>query len=100
MDKTAKLALATIRECIAADRVRLSWHFRVRLAGRGVIWPDVLTVVDAPIDARSDGIDDDGFARWILSGYAADGTAMGLVCTIGQDEAGALTVFVTAFWED
>lgn len=100
MDKPTRQALATIRRCVAADRVRLTRHFRVRLAERGVVWPDVLSVVDAPTDARGDGYDDAGRSRWIVSGHAADGAAMGLVCAIGRDDAGELTVFVTAFWED
>jgi hypothetical protein len=100
MDGPARRALATIRRCIAADRVRLMRHFRVRLAGRGLLWPDVLTVVDAPTGARSDGFDNEGRARWIITGTAADGTPMGMVCAIGRDDAGDLTVFITAYWED
>ena len=100
MDKPSRQALSTMRRCIAADRVRLTRHFRVRLAERGVLWADVLTVVDAPAGVRGDGFDDAGRSRWIVNGKAADGTAMGLVCAIGRDSDGALTVFVTAFWED
>lgn len=100
MDKPARQALSTIRRCIAADRVRLTMHFRVRLVERGVLWTDVLTVVDAPSSVRGDGTDDLGRTRWIVNGHAADGTAMGLVCALGRDEAGELAVFITAFWED
>jgi uncharacterized DUF497 family protein len=100
MDKHVRQALSTIRRCVAADRIRLTMHFRVRLTERGVLWADVLAVVDDPTDARGDGTDDAGRSRWIVSGRAADGTAMGLVCAIGRDDAGELTVFITAFWED
>jgi len=48
----------------------------------------------------ANGLDDAGRSRWIVRGKAADGAAMGLVCAIGRDDAGELTVFVTAFWED
>jgi len=100
MDKTARQALATLRRCIATDRIRLTQHFRTRLTERGVLWADVLSLFDEPSEAREDGVDDHGRARWIVSGEAADGTAMGVVCAIGRDRAGELTVFVTAFWED
>lgn len=100
MDKHARQAVSTIRRCIAADRVRLTMHFRVRLTERGVLWADVLVLFDDPADARGDGLDDQGRARWIVRGEAADGVPMGVVCAIGRDRAGAMTVFVTAFWED
>jgi uncharacterized DUF497 family protein len=100
MSTPARQALSTIRRCIARDRVRLTMHFRVRLTERGVLWADVLTLFDAPTDAKADGTDDHGRARWIVRGAAADGTRMGVVCAIGRDRAGELTVFVTAFWED
>ncbi len=96
----ARQAHSTIRRCVAADRIRLTQLFRVRLVERGVLWADVLSLVDSPVEMRGDGYDDQGRSRWILSGRAADGIEMGLVCVIGRDEAGELVVFVTAFWED
>lgn len=75
-------------------------HFRVRLTERGVLWADVLALFDEPSEARADGVDDEGRARWIVRGASADGTMMGVVCAIGRDESGELTIFVTAFWED
>ncbi len=99
MKATARHALSTIRRCIATDRIRLTLHFRVRLTERGILWVDVLTVLEAPTGARGDGVDDGGRSRWIVSGQAVDGTALGLVCAIGHDAAGELTLFVTAFWE-
>lgn len=100
MNAPARRALATIRRCIARDRVRLTAHFRVRLTERGVLWADVLALFDAPTSAEADGADDHGRARWIVRGDSADGTAMGVVCAIGRDAKGELTVLVTAFWED
>jgi hypothetical protein len=100
MDKTARQALATIRRCIAVDRVRLTLHFRVRLAERGQLWADVPTVVEAPSDVSGDGVDDAGRSRWILRGRAADGSEVGLVCAVGRDAQGELTVFITAVWVD
>lgn len=55
---------------------------------------------ESPTLARADGFDDAGRARWIVRGRAADGAAKGVVCAIGRDDRGELTVFVTAFWED
>jgi uncharacterized DUF497 family protein len=100
MNAPARRALSTIRRCVAGDRARLTQHFRARLTERGVLWVDVLTLFDAPSNAQADGHDDHGRARWIVSGHAADGTAMGVVCAVGRDRGGELTVFVTAFWED
>lgn len=100
MNAVARGALSTIRQCLAADRIRLTRHFRVRLAERGAFWTDVASVIDAPRSVKGDGVDESGRSRWVISGKAADGTAMGLVCAIGRDDAGELTVFITAFWED
>lgn len=99
MNKAARDALSAIGRCLEADRIRLTLHFRVRLAERGVLWPDVLTVFDKPDMAKADGFDDAGRARWIVGGKAADGEAIKLVCAVGRDDAGELTVFITAFWE-
>lgn len=100
MDKASAQAVSTIRRCIARDRVRLTMHFRVRLTERGVLWADVLTLFDEPLRVKSDGIDDEGRPRWIVHGASADRAAMTVVCAIGRDQSGELTVFVTAFWED
>lgn len=100
MTPDARNALATIRRCVDADRVMLTRHFRVRLAERGFLWADMLAVLDTPDEARGDGIDDAGRSRWIVRGRAADGTRAALVCAIGRDGAGELTVFITAYLED
>jgi len=63
------------------------------------VWADVLTLFDAPTGVRADGDDDWGRPRWVVTGKAADGLPLGVVCVIGRDRAGAVTVFVTLFWE-
>jgi hypothetical protein len=100
MDRAARQAVTTIRRCIRLDRVRLTVHFRARLAERALLWADLHSLFDAPSGAAPDGWDDQGRARWVVGGEAADGTRMGIVCAIGRDAEGAMTVFVTAFWED
>ena len=100
MDTHARTALSTIRRCIAAGRFVLSRHFTRRLDQRGAVWPDVLAAFDDPRSVRADGFDDWGRARWIVSGDAADGTPLGVVCLIDRDDSGVLTVFVTIYWED
>lgn len=100
MESNARKALATIRRCLGANRVRLTVHFRLRLAERGLLWTDLLTLLESPVSMRADGFDDWGRSRWLVSGHAAEGTALTLVCAIGRARGGALTVFVTLFWED
>ena len=60
MGADTRKALSTIRRCIAADRVRLLPHFTERMGARGMTWPDVLAVFDAPADVRHGGADDWG----------------------------------------
>ena len=91
-------SLSTIRRCIAADRVRVLDHFRERMDVRGLVWADVLALIDDPADVRGDGEDDWGRPRWIIAGPGARGDRAGLVCAIGRDKSGVVTVFVTMFW--
>ncbi len=100
MDARARRSLALIRRCIAAGRFRLLPHFIRRMHGRGLVWPDLLAAIDAPDGLRADGHDDWGRPRWVLSGRAGDGVPVGIVCVIGSDAAGELTVFITLLWED
>jgi len=99
MTSQARRALQTIRRCVATERVRLTQHFRVRLTERGLVWPDLLTVMDEPAGVEADGHDAWGRPRWIVSGEAADGLAVKLVCVIDRDTTGKLTVFITMHWE-
>jgi Domain of unknown function (DUF4258) len=99
MNTNAKRALSTIRRCIKAERFRLSEHFTKRMDERGMLWADVLAAMDLPARVEADGFDDAARSRWIVHGPAADGSAIGIVCAIGRDERGELTVFITLFWE-
>ncbi len=99
MDADAKRALRTIRRCIEVGRYRLTAHARRRLAQRGMVWPDVLAIVDGPAQVKADGADDWGRARWMISGEAPDGLPLELVCVLDRDDAGELVVFITIYWE-
>jgi hypothetical protein len=100
MDADARNALRTIRRCIAAGRYRLTQHFAHRMDQRGVTWPDVLALLDGPADMRADGVDDWGRDRWIISGTAADGLGMDLVCLLELRENCGWTLLVTIYWKD
>lgn len=99
MKADAQCALATIRRCLAAERFRLSEHFTKRMDDRGLMWADVLSVFDDPARADADGYDHAARSRWIIRGPSTDRTAVGIVCAIGRDGRGELTVFITLFWE-
>lgn len=92
----ARQALETIRDCVVADRIRLTQHFLIRLAERDIYWTDVLTVIDSPRSLRGDGVDDAGRPRWLISGTSVDGIEMEIVCAIGRD----MVIFITIYWED
>ncbi|MCL4209889.1 MAG: DUF4258 domain-containing protein [Phycisphaeraceae bacterium] len=99
MNTNATRAHSTIRRCIEAERFRLSEHFAKRMDDRGLFWADVLAAIDAPTRFEPDGFDAASRARWIVEGPCADGAPIGIVCAIGRDDAGELTVFVTLYWE-
>lgn len=100
MNASAGEALSTIRRCIAADRVRVLPHFRARLAERGLLLADILTVFDKPVSIIADGHDDWARDRWKIRGRTADDGRATLVCVIDRSPSGVLTVLVTMFWED
>jgi len=97
MDAKARNALATIRRCCDEGRYRVLPHFTMRMDERGLVWPDVLTVLDAPTTVRASGRDRFNRPKWIIGGTAADGLAMELVCVLDVDDHGDLTVFITAY---
>lgn len=99
MDAAARDALKTIRRCLAARRYRLLPHFRKRMARRGLLWPDVLSLLDAPHAVRDDGLDRFDRPKWIVAGAAADGGAVEIVCVLDVDEHDETTVFITMYWE-
>ena len=72
-------------------------HFAQRMDERGLVWPDVLSVLDGPTGVRDGGPQRWGRPKWIVEGEAADGFSLSVVCVLDRDEAGRLTVFITAF---
>jgi Domain of unknown function (DUF4258) len=97
MDLKAAKALATIRQCVEADRVIVLRHFRQRLAARFLLWADVLAVLDAPDDVRDEGRDRYGRPKWVVAGPGADGHPLESVCVLETDDKGDVTVFVTIY---
>jgi len=97
MDAKARSAWSVIRRCLVADRYRLLAHFRQRLAERGLLWADVLTVIDQPRTVRDGARDRFGRPKWIIGGTAADGLDLEMVCVLDTDDHGAVTVFITIY---
>jgi hypothetical protein len=97
MDFDSGKALAIIRKCVRADRYFLLAHFRQRMTERGLIWPDVLAVLDVPTEVRSGGLDRFGRDKWLVRGIAADGLDIELVCALDLDDKGEVTVFITLY---
>ena len=97
MNRRTSRALLTIRACVGAGRYRLAVHFRERLAERGLLWSDVLAVLDEPAEVRDDGTDRFGRPKWRLAGEAADGLRLEFVCVLDRGARGAVTVFVTLY---
>ena len=93
-------ALATIRNCVRIGRYVIKQHFRERMELRGLFWPDVLYVIDKPDKIRGDGQDMYGRDRWLLSGDAADGLRIEMLCVLDFDQGNTTTVFITLYWQD
>lgn len=100
MTPEGTLALDVIRECLDADRFRLTLHFRQRMTQRGFVWLDVLVVVEEPDDVVDDGVDDQGRPKWKLIGEATNGLRVEIVCVLDVDENGSQTVFFTLYYEE
>ncbi len=97
MDAQARQALTIIRESVEADRFTVSRHFQERMDQRGFLWADVLAVLDAPSEVRDGGRENEGRPKWIISGDAADGLSVEMVCVLDRDEQGDWTVFITLY---
>ena len=54
--------------------------------------------MEQPDDIRSDGLDEEGRPKWIVSGLTADEMACELVCALDRDREGELTVLITLWW--
>lgn len=97
MDRKSRRALSTIRDCVEADRFLVLEHFTQRMDQRGLVWPDVLAVLDSPDSVCDGGRDRFDRAKWIVGGTAADGLGLEIVCVLDEDERGRLTVFITVY---
>jgi hypothetical protein len=99
MNASAQAALVAVRESLRAGRYRMTPHFRQRLAERGILWVDILSVFDAPTTVRDGGDDDYGRPKWNIAGRAADGLPVEVVCALDRDERGRWTVLITVYFE-
>lgn len=97
MDRRASRALLTIRACVSAGRYRVLRHFVERMDRRGLVWADVLAVLDEPGAVRDGGRDRFDRPKWLVSGTAADGEPIEFVAAMDVDECGRVTVFITLY---
>lgn len=67
------------------------------MAERGLFWPDVLAVLDAPRAVRDGGDDEIGRPKWLIEGTATDGRSIEMVCAVGIDEHGHAILFITLY---
>jgi hypothetical protein len=98
MDAKARRAITSIRRCIDDERYMLLSHVVQRMDERGLVWPDLLAIIDAPSLVQSDGEDDWARPRWLISGPCATSETVTLVCVIGVDARGEKVVFITMHW--
>jgi len=97
MDAKARRALRTIRGCVRSERYIVLPHFTQQMDRRGLFWPDVLAVLDDPAEVKAQGFDRFSRRKWILTGTAADGLGVEIVCVLDVDERGEVTVFITIY---
>jgi hypothetical protein len=97
MNTEARKALTTIRWCIDRKRYRMLPHFRQRMALRGLVWGDILAVIDDPAEVRDGGLDRYDRPKWLIGGAAADGLPVEFVCVLDHDEQGHAAVFITMY---
>ena len=99
MTSVEKNALIVIRNCLEADRISVTDHFYDRMVFRGLMFPDVQSAIfDDHADARDDGFDTTGRAKFVVTGAAADGVPISIVCAL-EETADGWTVFITLYWE-
>jgi len=72
-------------------------HFRQRLAERGLIWVDVLTVLESPTGVRGGKLDPFGRPKWLVAGSAISGEPVEVVCVLDTNAYGDVTVFITVY---
>jgi hypothetical protein len=69
-----------------------------RMTQRGLFWPDVQAAIFDPTDVQSQGMDEYNRPKWIITGQAATGDEIEIVCAVEMDETE--TIFITLYWED
>jgi hypothetical protein len=99
MTKEARAALAVIRESLDEGRYIVTTHFSQRMDQRGLMWPDVLSAIDSPIEVRDDGLDRIGRPKWIVAGPTSDQMPIEIICVLDEEASGNTTVLVTLYWE-
>ena len=100
MKAKARHALAVIRQCVHSGRYLVLRHFAEQMDQRGLFWPDIECVIASPASVEDAGKDRFGRPKWIICGAATDGLDLGIVCALDVDEAGNVTVFITAYWQE
>jgi hypothetical protein len=97
MDNEALDALEKIRDAVTADRVEITRHFERQLGERGLLWVDLLTILDQPSRMEDQGIEEHGWPKWRIWGQAADDTKAAVVVAIRDDSR---VRFITIHWEE
>jgi hypothetical protein len=64
VDAEATEALEKIQSAVELDRIEMTSHFDQRIAERGLLWVDVLVIVDEPTKMEFQGEDDHGWPKW------------------------------------
>ena len=100
MNKRASKALSVIRRCVVDGRYIVLPHFAHRMDERGLVWSDLLAVLDNPDRLRDEGYDQFDRPKWLISGTAADGLPVEIICVLDRDKHGNITVFITLYWSD
>jgi len=97
VDEVAQKSLETIRLAIEDERIEMTSHFDERIAERGLLWVDVLVVVDEPLRMEYQELEEHGWPKWKIAGTSADGVSVAIVVAIRPDNR---VRFVTIFWEE
>lgn len=97
MDMEASEALGKVRNAVAADRVETTSPFEQQIGLRGLLWADILSILDQPSRMENQGIEAHGWPKWRIWGHAANGTAAAIVVALRDDDR---VRFITIHWED
>jgi hypothetical protein len=97
VDADARQALRIIRSCVNRERVTLVPHFMDRMEESGMVWADVLAILDAPTDVRDGRPEKLHRPKWAVAGVAGDGLPLEVICVLDQAEDGDWTLFITIY---